>query len=463
MSGGDDGPPTQLLGRLVAIVVTLVVAASLVVFIAIGGNFVAHKPAAPGFVDAVRSGDASEAECGRPSSSGLAVPVEVLYSDDKRAWLERAAAEFMLRCPHVQLRLTALPDIAAARSILAGEQRPTVWAPVDELSLQYLATRWQERSQEVVFAAGAPVSLVESPLVVLLWEDRLRALTAVRAAAPPVDGFWSDILCAGVPRDADLAGLSRRDMVPTAWSGWYDRRASALGRVDPQIAAATRRWGRVRFGHAAPTYTASGLGALVLMALDHVAPESERAAMSAGELADLLGEREDELRRWLRRCEGGLEQPRPSSRQLVDSMFRLGETGFDGVVVHESLVLARLGRLNADDTTEPRMIYPQPTLVARHPAVLMWPDQAAPEVRIAAEKWLNFLRGEAMQRLAILHGFRPASAGVVIRSVEARTNPFIALRRFGIELDVALSEAPRPGGRALDLLLRVWEDATGRS
>lgn len=478
-------PPTLggLLGESLHIVGALVVLGVLATLLEYGGNLAPHTPAAPGFAEVAAAERATE--CG-PTNRGLPVVVEVLHSDDKRRWIEHAADIYMRRCPNVQIRLIARGDLAAADALLRGESRPTVWAPIDELSLQYLEARWRERSSERPFVRGRSWSLAESPLVLLLWEDRLRALTTIRAAAGAPEGFWPDALCATVPRDPDLAGRLQRDMHPGRWLDWYQSRFPPLpptpaparrnrprgGPAEPPTVdappvapgvpdvAALHAWGRVKIESSTPTHDAAGLSTLYLMAYQYL-HASELAA--GADLAESLARRRDELRRWLRNCQAGLEVPRESVQRLTDDFISDGSDGLDAVVTYEHLVFSVFAQFGTLDMGEPRVLYPQPTLLARHPAVLLWPDDPERAIELAAaERWLEFLRSEEIQREAVAFGLRPAAFDASLGELDLATNPFLESRRFGVELEPLLREPPRADGRVVRELVTLWREATGR-
>jgi hypothetical protein len=94
----------------------------------------------------------------------------------------------------------------------------------------------------------------------------------------------------------------------------------------------------------------------------------------------------------------------------------------------------------------------------------MWPDDAMRGRELeAARHWLQYLESEAVQRSAVSYGLRPGRLDRPLSAFDLEKNPFLELRRFGIELDPELAEPPRPDGSALSKLLELWRDATGRS
>ena len=250
-----------------------------------------------------------------------------------------------------------------------------------------------------------------------------------------------------------------------------------------------RSWGRVKFGHTSPTRSTSGLEALYLMAYDFVLPPEKRRPASdeasgkvltgaaaekhivSGEhmrddFKQSLMEQDQELRTWLQRCEGGLPKPLWSARLLTETLFNVGGGRFDGILTYEHLVFSVLSRIDshAKVMRNMRVIYPQPTIVNQHPIVMLWPDDPGRQSELAAAKrWVDFLRSRSIQEKAMEYGFRPASPEVSIRAFDSYSNPFVHLRRYGISFQVPLSEPPRLDGAAIQNLIGLWEDATGRN
>lgn len=467
----------SIIGNALFLGALLALVGFIAAFMVFGGNLVDAVPPAADLVE-IRGelGDA-QPECGRPGPRQKPLLVEVVHSSDQGPWLTQAAGAFMEQCPNIQLRLTMRDDFDAANAILRGELRPTLWAPAEELSLRYLESRWREKSYDLPFRIDERRPLVRSPLVVLLHEEQFRALRAIREADREGVGFWVDALCPTIPRAPALEGVLQEDMLPGSWIDWYTQRnpppepprVTKKGRsaaatqptpVAPPIPTPEelRSWGRVKLGFPAPTSSAGGLSTLLLMARQHL------LADAAGDLAPALERESEVLQRWLRRCNAGRDDWFASAFLLTDHVFDLGPKSYDGVVTYESLVFPILARLKSDELGELRVYYPSTTLVAEHPAVLMWPDDEARAAELeAARRWLTYLESEAVQRSAISHGLRPGRLDRPLGDFDLEENPFLDRRRFGIELEPTLQEPPRPDGSVLLRLLELWRDATGRS
>lgn len=487
-----------------------------------GGNFKRERRPVSEIADVSTVSVESRQRCGPRAADGQPVRVKMLYSADKLPWIEYAAARFAALCPNIQLDLSAMSDGETVHAILAGSAQPHVWAPADDLVLDYLDARWRQRTGRALFAIDQKVELVQSPLVLLIWDQQARVLDTLLQNQPSDDGFWMRSLCPLLPRDPDLTTVTLKDMVPGRWIDWYAQLAppasdaaspapdTETGRrrrgrrtqdapvarapaalplhTDPRLPSpdVIERWGSVKLGHTPPNRSASGLQTLYLMAFDYLLPRAERAtastpppAVASDEpppaeqvpplsplstlFAQRLAMRRDALQRWLQRCEAGVEPGPTSARHLAEAMFTLGPSRYDGVLVYEHVALALLQKIEGADSAM-RVRYPQPTLVSRHPAVLLGLDDPAQrDAHDAARRWLDFLRSREMQARAIELGFRPIDPAVSIRAHDDFANPFLRARRSGISIEYQSVEIPPPSGEALTELIEIWQAAVGRN
>jgi hypothetical protein len=487
--------------EILKLLALLAVLFALLYFLRRGGNFVPQDPPPATLVDTHLGGAKGIELCGAASLGMRPLPIEMVYSEDLRSWIEPALDKFARACPNIQVRLTAMPDIEAADAILAGRVQPTIWAATDDLSLLYLEHRWTHRGDELPFSRRDRMELVHSPLVALIWQDRLRLLTALLRGTQSEEGRWTRSLCAGIARDPDLTGLPQENLLPGTWSAWYEPMLAALApvsvvpvrrgkRLPPPLPPPppppaprseplptldqVRAWGRVKLGHTSPTRDSAGLAALYLLSYDYLLPpksapaasdggaRDEKSPSSAASFEDAYSAGRIALRKWLRRCEGGLDLPPRSARQLTANLFNVGPSLYDGVITYEHLALPYLDRVDTHAAALGRLavVYPEPTLMARHPAVMF---RASPEKKEAAERWLKYLLSKPMQQAAVDSGFRPVSPEVTLRGYDAETNAFLRLRRYGVVIQPTLAEAPRISGKTVQSLIELWGEVTGRN
>lgn len=512
-SRGPD-PPSLWLGVL-RLVLGLSILGLSVYMLARGGNFARARPLGPPprIVDMALVSGVRRDICGLPPADGQPVVIDMVYSNDKSAWIGEASNRFSRLCTNIQVRTWPMGDVESADAILDGEVKPTLWSPADDLVLQYLDHRWRERAGTPPFDISKQTSLAKSPLVVLIWEDRLRVVEAILARQPQEDGPWVDFMCSTLPKEPQgLEAMALEDKVPGTWIDWYNpvtqpaptkkpppapRRARDAKIVStiPTYSAPfptldqMKQWGRVKVSHTSPTRAASGLAALYLMAYDYVLPPAKRPAALREDIRALdalarkegvvfrservaddfkraFAERRGALGRWLARCEAGLESAPATTELLTNALFQGGPSRYDAVVTNEHLIFPVFARIDqfADVMAEVRVIYPEPTILNEHPVILFDGDSSVTEAqRRAAELWIAFLRSKELQELAITYGFRPSTPEMVIRDLDGEQNPFLRFRRYGVEAELPIIEPPRLDGRIVNELIRIWKDSTGRN
>lgn len=502
---GDFIPPGNMTWRLVLGVIAL---ALVVAFCARGGNFVNQLPDEAHLVDGKLFDKERRAMCGPSLENGQLVVVDMIYSDDKIAWIKEATTQFTRKCPNVAIRATAHPDIDAADGIAEGRLSTLAWSPADDLAARYLHERQREMGQQKLLDIHESISLVKSPMVILAWEDRLHVGLDILIRIATREGAWKETLCPMIPREIpNLELMPLEEKVPGTWIDLYKFAHATpspkllpgqpenkdvlpnLEYVRPMPSLdALRSWGRVKMVHTSPTQSAAGLEVLYLMMYDYVLPPHERRSELAEQIAksrthrsktplvvrgDIVAEdlqhaftkKRDGLRRWLERCEAGLAPAPKSAKLLTEDLINVGPSRYDGVITYEHYIFSIFAALDehALDLPDVRVVYPEPTLMNEHPVYYFDHADTTEEQKEARSRWIAFLRSPEIQRLAIDHGFRPSNPEVSIRSEGPEHNPFMSSRRFGVNFEVPIIEPPRLGGDVVKDLINLWKDATGRN
>lgn len=423
--------------------------------------------------------------CGTIAADKRPVLLSMVYSSDKREWLETAAQQFGHLCPNIQLQLTAMNSFETADGIVSGRLRPILWSPSSGTALRYLDYRWhQAHPGASPIPAGPFPSLVRSPLIWLMADSRYQTISKILESGPSEEGPWMQVGCALVERSAESAateGAAAADLLPGLWTDWYRTsvavlptkpRRQKLAPEDPLVSE-LRGWGRVKFTHANPVRSPLGFETLYLMAYDYLVPPKVRSAAGQGTKSGLqIGPFQRALKRdpkalgdWLHRCEGTVQQFRDSGQELVTEFFDVGDSKYDVVVAYEHVTLPILDAVQAHRTEMApiRVMYPEPTIWADHPLVILGLDPAsAAEQRSAAEKWSAFLLGDAMQSRAVELGFRPGRREASVHDYNTPHNPFLRLGSCGVKITVPSRELPLVDGEAVAELMRIWAAATGR-
>jgi hypothetical protein len=249
-------------------------------------------------------------------------------------------------------------------------------------------------------------------------------------------------------------------------------------------------WGPVVVGHSSPTQSAAGLEAVYLLAYDFLLPPSARPTIPIIAVSDGFGEgpihssahltdallaaiaaEEEPLRRWLARCEGGLEGDPHSAQLLTETMFHVGDERYDGVATHEHLVFPILDRLEGNaavmEQRDRSSTRPSRSSV-EHPALLLADATDDPADGPSADRsppvaGVPPRAGDpaAGDRARVPPG-RPRREDP--RAPQSTANPFLRFRRYGVQFTNPLVEPPRLGRRARSTCCsRLWRDATGRN
>lgn len=349
-----------------------------------------------------------------PPAPQRATEVSVLYSSEKKEWMEAAAAQYQKDHPDVKLTLTAMGSLDAAQAIVDGKEKPTIFSPADSLVENLVAADWKAAGKPDLFAASgddAPQPLVITPLVFVAWEDRAAAL--LKASGGAIG--WKTI----------HAGV-------TANEGW-----PAIG--------GKPAWGFVKLGHADPARSNSGLQTLYSMTLAFYGKPS------GIEVGDFL---KPGYQKFIREIEKGVPHLEASTTAFMTDMLRFGPSKYDVAVVYESTALAQVA------TAEGRwgklkIYYPATTLWSDHPAAVLHGDWVTEPQRAAARQFIGYLRSRPMQELAMSqYGFRPADPAVPIKTSDP-TNPFARNVERGVKIDIP-AMAPAPSGEVVRAMLMMW-------
>jgi ABC-type Fe3+ transport system substrate-binding protein len=349
-----------------------------------------------------------------------ATEISFLYSTEKKDWVEAAAAAFQKEHPAIKVHLMGRGSLDAAQAILDGREKPTVWSPADTSVLSLLESDWEtEPARGPLFAKegeDAPQSLVISPLVFVVWEDRAQVL------------------------------LKANEGKAVSWKTIHKAVASDQGW--PAIGGKAD-WGFVKLGHTDPTRSNSGLQALLLASFEYY---NKRSGLT---VADLLDPKYQE---WMRQLEKGVSRFESSTGTFMTDMVRFGPSKYDIAVVYENLAISQIsnaqgrwGRL--------KVYYPPLTLWSDHPAAVLQSDWVTPRQREAGRQWLEYLRSRRVQELALSFGFRPADPEVPLKMKDP-ANPFTRLEEYGILVNVP-PVAEVPEGPVVRNLLAMWSRVVG--
>jgi ABC-type Fe3+ transport system substrate-binding protein len=378
-------------------------------FAAYKAGFIGGRPATPG----------SAASQGEVSRKGAKVTLPFLYTTEKERWLKTALEDFGKAHPEIFVDAKGVGTIESIRLITEGKEKPVIWSPADEVAVNLLDTEWSLQKGSTLVDKGsdlAPQPLVLTPLVVIAWEERAKAIAA-----------------SGKGDITDWKVIHALAASPKGWLG--------IG--------APAEWGFVKLGHTAPSSSNSGLQTLILMAYSYHAKSAGLAP------ADILDEK---FQRWLKEIETAVGKFGTSSGTYMKDMVLFGPSKYDIIWNYENVAIGdmaaaqgRWGNL--------AVFYPKPTLWSNHPLVFLKGDWVNPEQRTAAKTLRDFLLSAAIQQKALDFGFRPANPDVKVLTADPN-NPFNRLKPYGVKVDIPPAAEP-PSGEVTRLLLETWRRVVG--
>ena len=343
------------------------------------------------------------------------IVVSLVYSSEQREWLLAAAQQFAATRPTLHGRpiQLALQD-RGSQAIVAGIEQIKPVAIIPASSAQIVAL---SRSGAAALAGGAsaPQPIALSPLVLVGWKERTDRL------------FPAGTL--------DVWGRLHNAVLKTNWA-------------DPELGG-QQAWGPVKFGHASPRTTNSGVEALILLAYAHA---GKGQGLTTGDVS------RPEFGTWLQEVESGVTDFPDSTDALFNSFLARGPPAYDVVIAYENQAIASVESAKRWGTLQ--VVYPPATLLADHPFAILEAPWVTPEQQEAARLFRDYLLGDAAQRQALRYGFRPASAAVSLASTEPG-NLFPAASAIGVKQDLPGSvELPPP--EVTEALVSVWRQQTGR-
>jgi len=350
----------------------------------------------------------------------LPITVTIWYSTEKRAWLEAAKQQFESTNPTtsgrpIQVQLKGLGSGEMAHRVFnqnwGSDTPPTAIIPASSL--------WLDMLNVPILRSGAdaPQPLVSTPLVVVAWDDRAKALWP----NGPQD-LWKDLHDAM----ADPAG----------WK--------AHGGKDV--------WGPVKFGHTLPPTSNSGTQTLLLLAYAYHSKSSGLTSADVNNPAFV---------QWLGEIESGATSFGDSTGTFMDDIVLSGPSKYDFAVVYENLALRSMDAAKQRQGQPLRIYYPPATLLSDSPFAVPEGNWATADERAAAIVFRDFLRSSAIQQLALQYGFRPSNPNVDINGGDAASNPFKKNSLNGAQVAIT-PLADIPPADVITALLEVWKTQTKR-
>lgn len=363
-------------------------------------------------LSACSGGDPSPASDGSngAKSDQPTLTLKVEYGSEKKEWFEAQVEAFEATNPTVSGSLIDVQAHAqgsgeAMLDILSGNSQPDVYSPASSAYLSLLDDAWLAQAGHTAKVCGPGEPLLLSPVVIAMWKPMAEAL-----GWPAKRIGWADIL-----------GIATS---PKGWSG--------LGHPE---------WGAFKLAHTHPGLSNSGLLAVLAEAY---AGSGKTRGLTPEDLTSPA------VTGFLENVEGSIVHYGKSTSFLSEKMLERGPGYVSAAVLYENIVVESYSRPHEKTPMPVVAIYPnEGTFWSDHPwSVLDAPWVGEPQ-KLAAAKFLEFLKARPAQEAAMAAGFRPADPAIPI----------------GVPIDVAHGVDPLepqtllevPDGPTLSGVVAAWE------
>jgi len=341
-------------------------------------------------------------------SSGPDVEIGIAYGTEKQRWLQWAVQEFSQTSDgkHIKINLIPMGSQEGAHAILDGDKRINAWSPASAAYKDVFLQDWQ------VKYSGSPIAREESlaltPMVFVIWEERYQAFRQK----------YQELSFHTVSQALQEKG------------GW-------------NTIAGKPEWGLFKFGHTNPVQSNSGLMTIVLAAYSY---QNKTNNLNLKDVVDV------HFQSWMQELELGANGMSNSTGNMMKEMVLKGPSSFDALLVYESVAIDYLK--NAEGRWgQIRVVYPEYNAWNENPYYVLNVPWSSSDQRKAADKFLNFLLTEPIQRESLNHGFRPANPNVPVKFPES---PFVRYANYGIQVDLQKICEP-PKAEVVTNLLASWQ------
>lgn len=317
------------------------------------------------------------------SGSGSQKPTEYITipffcSTEKQGWLDAALQQFtrsgvQYNGKGIQVTAQYGGSLEFSNGIVQGTSTPPVaWTPASTIEVNRFLDSWKEKhpDQVNILVNNEQKSLVESPLVFAVWNDRAQVLLK---KYQKID--W--------------------DTLHTALktNGWTD----IGGPTD---------WGKISFSQTKPDSSNSGLLTLILML--YVYRNNPRRLT--------VSDVDEGFLKYMNVFEDAVNTfGRSSGTYLSNEILIKGPAAYNIIATYENLVLSAQPQVKARHPGLDLLpFYPSINIVSDHPFVLFNHSGINAEQQAAAKILRDFLLDKPQQQLALHYGLRPVNQDVHI-------------------------------------------------
>lgn len=317
------------------------------------------------------------------------VLVTLASSNTKRNWLDQVTEQFNAAGrttssgSGIVVEVSHVTSGGSMNAILDGSLQPTAWSPGDQSWVAQANETWQQRTNRPL-ASEACQATIYAPLGFAMWRPMAEAL-----GWPDEPIGWDTIV--------ELAAD------PDGWASY--------GRPE---------WGKFRFGHTHPAYANSGLLSMTGFVYGIAGSNLTAADIYSGDVQQAMYNLEQNTSKY------GRQAP-----ALLDLMAREGPSYLHAAAVPEADTV-RMNVERGDELSFPlAFIFPSGgTIWADHPyCILDNAEWVSDEQAEAAAIFLDYLRGEEQQKIAIDNYLRPLDNSIPLHApldLEHGTDPRVS-------------------------------------
>lgn len=364
-----------------------------------------------------------------PNAASGTVTVDLAYSTEKKSWLIPATRAFNAANQKlsgssqvIQVRLNDMGSFDSVEQILRGQLKPAAWSPASTLEVNRLTHLWRGTPLVSSTDQFQPRSLVKSPLVLAIWQERAQRL------------------------------LQFYNVKTLDW----DTLAQALRAQSWAQVGGQANWGPVKFGQTLPTQSNSGLLTITLLAYHYY---QENRTLSVPQVQD------GAYWNYLNGFEAAVSAfGHSSGTYLANDAIAAGPPQADVIATYENLVLTLQDQAQRQQHQPLLINYPALNLLSDHPFVVLQGSWVKDEQKQAALQFRDFLLAREQQLQALANGFRSASSDISLAdSSGGVNNPFVSLKAIFPDArpDALLNQAQVPAGDVVDALIVDWQQRYG--
>lgn len=299
-----------------------------------------------------------------PQNSEGGVDIPFIITAAKKGWVAAQTDRFNeLHKGQYRVVPVAVPSREAMHGILSGKEKPVLWSSGNPIWPARLAQAWKKEHGTSIVDLNDPSThrvFLRSPLVFLTTKDKVNFL---------------------------------RPLLSTT-NCWQNLRKMSMGQMKTPF-------GPLRFSHADPLTSSSGMLTLGLIMADYAGRTGQGGNLTAlSKNAAFL--------KYLSELERGLvyDKPAEDGTTALTKAFAADTSRYDLITAYEGTSLSLAAK-----NPNLAVIYPQPTAVSEHEVSILMGDWVSPEQKAGGQEFLKFLGDEESLRSGVEEKFRPVVSG----------------------------------------------------